>query len=143
MLSQKARPQTHGLQPPATNLSGRWDVNIEFFSSKSEHTLFIEQKGNRIEGTHKGDFSVRDVFGTIEGDQVKLRSTSSERGTGDSVSFIFSGTVSGDSISGPIHMGEYLTAKFTAKRHQYPASARSDSRSNGTAARELKTCGLR
>ena len=94
LLSKKRDPKPTGLQPPATDLSGRWDVKIEFFSSSSEHSLFIEQKGNRIEGTHKGDFSVREVFGTIEGEQVKLRSTSSERGTGDSVSFIFSGTVS-------------------------------------------------
>jgi len=122
LLSKKRDPKPTGLQPPATDLSGRWDVKIEFFSSSSEHSLFIEQKGNRIEGTHKGDFSVREVFGTIEGEQVKLRSTSSERGTGDSVSFIFSGTVSDSSISGPIHMGEYLTAKFTAKRHQYPGA---------------------
>jgi len=28
--------------------------------------------------------------------------------------------VAGDTISGPIYMGEYLNAKFTAKRHGYP-----------------------
>lgn len=121
VLAKKREPKATEMKPPAVDLSGRWDINVEFFSSKSEHTLFIEQKGNRIQGTHKGDFSVRELFGTIEGDQVKLRSMSAERGTGDSVSFIFSGTVSSDSISGPIHMGEYLTAKYTGKRHSYPA----------------------
>ena len=119
ILARKRDPKPAEMTPPAADLSGRWDVNVEFFSSKSEHALFIEQKGNRIQGTHKGDFSVRELYGTIEGDQIKLRSSSAERGTGDSVNFTFSGTVSGDSISGPIHMGEYLTAKFTAKRHQY------------------------
>ena len=64
---------------------------------------------------------MRDVFGTIEGDQVKLRSTTTERG--DSVGFIFAGTLAGDSISGPVYMGEYLNAKFTAKRYNYPAGA--------------------
>ena len=54
----------------------------------------------------------------IEGNEVKLRSV--ERRPGSSVIFIFSGTVSGDTISGPIHMGEYLNATFTAKRHRYP-----------------------
>ena len=109
------------MTPPAANLTGRWDVDVEFFSSKSRHTLFIEQDGNRIQGSHKGDFLVRDLFGTIEGDQVKLRSTSAERGSGDSVTFIFSGAVSGDTLSGPVYMGEYLNAKFTARRHGYPA----------------------
>jgi len=119
LLAKKRDPKPTEAKSPAADLSGRWDISVEFFSSKSEHTLFIEQKGHQIQGTHKGDFSVRELAGVIEGDQVKLRSTSAERGTGDSVNFIFSGTVSGDSISGPIHMGEYLTAKFTAKRHQY------------------------
>ena len=52
------------------------------------------------------------------GHEVKLRS--SERRPGDNVTFIFAGTVSGNTISGPIYMGEYLNAKFTAKRHDYP-----------------------
>jgi D-glucosaminate-6-phosphate ammonia-lyase len=106
--------------PASTNLTGRWDVTVEFFSSKSQHTLFIEQDGNHIRGSHKGDFSVRELYGMIEGDQVRLRSSSAERGSGDSVQFTFSGSVSGDGFAGPIYMGEYLNAKYTAKRHAYP-----------------------
>ncbi|HEY2015410.1 MAG TPA: aminotransferase class V-fold PLP-dependent enzyme [Bryobacteraceae bacterium] len=119
VLSEKRSPKSTQLTPAATNVSGRWDVNVEFFSSKSKHTLFLTQDGNHLQGTHQGDFSTRDVFGTIEGDQVKLRSATNERG--DSVAFIFAGVVSGDTISGPIYMGEYLNAKFTAKRYGYPA----------------------
>jgi uncharacterized pyridoxal phosphate-dependent enzyme len=121
LLSQNRAPKP-APEPPATNLSGRWAVNIEFFSGKSQHTLFLEQDGSRIQGSHKGDFSVQDVFGTIEGDQVKLRSTTAQRGSGDTITFIFSGAVSGDTISGPLYMGEYLNAKFTAKRYSYPAA---------------------
>ena len=62
---------------------------------------------------------MRDVFGTIEGDQIKLRSATHERG--DSVIYTFAGSLSGDTISGPVYMGEYLNAKFTAKRYSYPA----------------------
>jgi D-glucosaminate-6-phosphate ammonia-lyase len=119
VLSEKRTPKPP-LKTPVANLSGRWDVTVEFFNSKSEHVLFIEQNGNQIQGTHKGDFSARDMYGTIDGDQLTLRSTTSERGTGDTITFIFSGTVSGDAISGPIHMGEYLTSRFTARRHSYP-----------------------
>ena len=118
-LSQKRSPAPK-VAPPSTNLTGRWDVTVEFFSSKSQHTLFIEQNGNHIQGSHKGDFSVRELYGMIEGDQVRLRSSSAERGSGDSVQFTFSGNVSGDTFSGPIYMGEYLNAKYTAKRHAYP-----------------------
>ena len=118
VLSQKRNPPATA-PAPATNLSGRWDVSLEFFSSKSQHTLYLTQDGNRIQGSHKGEFSTRDIFGTIEGDQIKLRSQHSE--PGDSVGFIFDGTLAGDTFSGPIFMGEYLNAKFTAKRHSYPA----------------------
>jgi hypothetical protein len=53
--------------------------------------------------------------GTINGNAVRLRSTIPL--VGDSLSFLFSGVVSGDSLSGDIHLGEYRTATFTAKRN--------------------------
>ena len=46
---------------------------------------------------------------------VKLRSV--DRHPGDSITFIFTGTLSGDMITGSIYMGEYRTAKFVAKRN--------------------------
>jgi len=121
LLSEKRSPKPQ-LAAPTVNLTGRWDVNIEFFSSKSQHMLVLEQKDNLLQGSHKGDFSVRDIFGTIEADSIKLRST--ENSPGDSITFIFSGSVSGETMAGKIHMGEYLTASFTAKRHDYPSTNR-------------------
>ena len=73
-LSQKRNPKSESMTAPAATINGRWDVTIEFFSSKSQHTLFIEQDGNWIQGAHKGDFSTRELAGTIEGNLVKLRS---------------------------------------------------------------------
>ena len=114
ILSQKRNPKSTSMTAPAATINGRWDVDIEFFSSKSRHTLFIEQDGNWIQGAHKGDFSTRELTGTIEGDMVKLRSV--DRPIADHITFIFSGTLSNDTITGQIHMGEYRTASFTAKR---------------------------
>ena len=99
----------------SVNISGRWDVDIEFYSSRSQHTFFLEQDGNWIKGSHNGDFSMRDMVGTVEGDQVKLSST--DRHIADNILFLFSGTASGDAISGQIYMGEYINAKFKATRH--------------------------
>jgi D-glucosaminate-6-phosphate ammonia-lyase len=117
VLSRKRSPRS-ALAAPATNLSGRWDVEIAFFSSKSQHALTLEQDGNRLRGSHKGDFSSRDIFGTIEGEKIQLQSTDSK--PGDSITFTFSGALAGDTFSGPVYMGEYLNAMFTAKRHTYP-----------------------
>ena len=53
VLSRSA-PRSADMTAPAANISGRWDVDIEFFSSKSRHTLFIEQDGNWIQGRTRG-----------------------------------------------------------------------------------------
>ncbi len=119
VLSRKRPPRVTTMQAPAAVISGRWDATINFFTSQSQHTLFIEkQDGNWLQGSHKGDFDVRDMTGSIEGDQVKFRSM--YRSPGDGINFTFSGTVTGDTMAGDIHMGEYLTAKFTAKKYVYP-----------------------
>jgi hypothetical protein len=120
VLSRKRSPRPDP-PAPAMNLSGRWDVNVEFFSSKSQHVLFLQQDGASVNGSHKADFSVRDVQGIIEGNQIKLRSNTTERGSGDSVPFVFAGTGTGDAFSGTLYMGEYLNAKFTATRRPYAA----------------------
>jgi D-glucosaminate-6-phosphate ammonia-lyase len=118
LLSRKRSPRPTTVPAPAANLAGQWEVDIEFFSSTGRHTLFLEQDGNWLQGSHQGEFTTRDIVGTIEGDQVRLRST--ERRPGSIVTFTFAGTLADDAISGPLYMGEYLNATFTARRHRYP-----------------------
>ena len=71
---------------------------------------------------HTSDFALQEVMGMVEGDFVKLRSNI--RPQGDNVTFMFSGKVSGDTMSGSIYLGEYITAKFTAKRPVYKRERR-------------------
>ncbi len=105
-------------QPPSADVNGRWDVRIEYVAGKSTHALFLRQQGNRVEGTHQGDFVSRDLAGNISGDRIQMTSNYTER-HGDALSFEFTGKVSGDEMSGTLDMGEYLTAKWAAKRHEY------------------------
>ena len=112
--SKTHRPQPAQLAAAAVDISGHWDLIVEYFSSTSQHQLYLQQEDNWIEGVHRSDFSSQEIVGTVEGDQVKLRSQ--VRQPGDSVLFLFSGQVSGEVISGSIFLGEYLTAQFTAKR---------------------------
>jgi D-glucosaminate-6-phosphate ammonia-lyase len=116
-LSQKRNPRSTSMTAPTVTLGGHWDVTVEFFTSKSEHKLFIEQDGNWIQGTHTSDFSEQEVMGMVEGVQVTLRSNF--RQPGDGITYMFSGKVSGTTISGSIFLGEYLNAKFTAKKSSY------------------------
>jgi D-glucosaminate-6-phosphate ammonia-lyase len=118
VLTQRRSPKP-AMARPAADLTGRWNARIQFFSSESDHVLNIErQDGNWLQGAHRGDFTTRNMAGTIDGNQVTLRS--SESRPGNSLNYIFTGTVAGDTITGDIHMGEYLQAKFVATRHDHP-----------------------
>jgi L-seryl-tRNA(Ser) seleniumtransferase len=106
-------------KPPLEDVSGRWDVQIDFAFARGQHVLFLEQQGNHIRGTHKGDFVTRDLSGTIDGDLVRVRSSVPETYDGNSLNFTFSGKVAGGAMSGDLDMGEYLKATWSATRHQY------------------------
>lgn len=118
-LTKKRSPISNSMKSPVLNMSGTWDVDVRFYSSQANHKLFIEQDGNWIKGTHQGGFAVNEMVGSIDGDQVTIRS--SVRLVADSITYTFTGTVSGDKLSGNIFMGEYRSAKFTAKKNNKPA----------------------
>ncbi|QRR01627.1 selenocysteine synthase [Dyadobacter sandarakinus] len=123
------------MKAPAADISGRWDVSIEFYTSKSSHTFIIEkQDGNFLTGTHKGDFATRELLGNIDGDEVRFQSRYSV--PGDNVVMTFYGKLSGDTITGEIDMVEYVNARFTAKKVTYPGSRQ---RINIPAGRPLST----
>ncbi|WP_114748764.1 aminotransferase class V-fold PLP-dependent enzyme [Pleomorphovibrio marinus] len=111
---KKKRSPKNPMKAPIGTLAGRWQVDIEFFSSTSTHKWFLEQDENWLLGRHESDFSSQDILGTIEGKEVKLHSTYRE--PGKQVQYMFNGSLEGDTISGNIHLGEYQTAVFTAKR---------------------------
>ena len=113
---RRAAPVT--TSAPAADVTGQWDVHIDYIASVSTHTLHLKQTNGRIEGTHQGDFVSRDLSGTIDGTRVQLASSYTER-HGDSLSFRFSGNLTGDTMAGTLDMGEYLAAKWSAKRHDY------------------------
>ena len=118
-LNMKRPPLVDTMQAASADLKGRWDVTIDYFNEKSEHKFIIEQQdGNFMKGSHQGTFTTNELAGTIEGNEVKFQSSS--RMIGDNVPFTFSGTVDGNTMTGNIHHGEYLTSKFSAKKYVYP-----------------------
>jgi L-seryl-tRNA(Ser) seleniumtransferase len=116
----------HTLKPPpeppiapAGDLTGMWDVHIEYAANTGRHTLSLQQKGGRVQGIHQGEFVARDLAGTVDGENVQLRSAIGEQAYGNALTFTFSGKLAGDTMSGDLDMGEYLKAKWTAKRHEF------------------------
>ncbi|HNR05666.1 MAG TPA: aminotransferase class V-fold PLP-dependent enzyme [Saprospiraceae bacterium] len=127
ILSAERSPKSDQMASPSLQIDGPWDLEIQYFSSIAKHTLYIEQDGNWIQGTHQADFSESEVLGLVEGDQIKMRSVL--RRPGDSITYLFSGVVKNDEaglpvMSGSIHLGEYMTAKFKATKTKYKGARR-------------------
>ena len=61
-------------------------------------------------------FVERALGGRIDGADVEIRSVVTEKEDGNSLSYTFTGTVTGDTMSGPLNLGEYLHARWTARR---------------------------
>ncbi|GJM29170.1 MAG: hypothetical protein DHS20C17_18050 [Cyclobacteriaceae bacterium] len=117
LLSKKRPPLSSELKSADVVIGGPWDVDVHFFTSTSKQSFYLEQEGNWIQGSHQGEFAIRELVGMVEGDQVKFRSQLHL--PGDDLTYFFAGKVTGDSMEGSIHLGEYLTAKFNAKRTVY------------------------
>jgi D-glucosaminate-6-phosphate ammonia-lyase len=117
ILSQKRKPISDEMVAAKANITGHWEVEMEFFTSKSTHYFFLQQDGNWVSGSHQSDFSTQEIVGMIEGAEIKLRSN--HRSTGDGISYWFSAKMEGEKLAGSVFLGEYLTAKFSAKRVEY------------------------
>ncbi len=110
------KPETP--QTPAGDLTGAWNLEIQFAAGKGAHSLFLKQDGNRLVGAHQGEFIARDVSGAISGEDVRFTSSVGEA-HGAALTYRFTGKVSGDTMSGALDMGEYLSARWTAQRHTF------------------------
>ncbi|MBI4902163.1 MAG: aminotransferase class V-fold PLP-dependent enzyme [Acidobacteria bacterium] len=117
VLSNPPKVEARKAAVPAVNVSGQWDVEIEYVLGKSRHTLVFEQKEAQLLGSHTGEFLGSDLRGSVDGNEVWFRS--SHRYEGTRIGYEFLGKAGADSITGTVDLGEYGQAKFTAKRHNY------------------------
>ncbi len=117
ILTGPRAPSPPAPAAPAADLTGEWAVDIEYTASRSTHAVFLRQQGSRLEGAHRGEFVSRPLSGSIEGSAVRFRSSFDES-HGDSLSFSFAGTLAGDTLSGTLDMGEYLSARWSARRKE-------------------------
>ncbi len=104
-----------GLAAAVADLTGQWIVRIQYAAGTSDHALHLTQKGNDLGGFHQGEFTTREITGTLDGDAVRIRSAFGEQ-HGDSINLTFTGKVTGDQMAGALDMGEYLGATWTATR---------------------------
>lgn len=101
-------------------IAGQWQATLEFTRGSAVHTLVFEQTGNKIVGTHRGEFVSGDLMGSIHANEIKFHTA--QRIQGQTLEYTFTGTVNGDKISGDLNMGEYGPAKWSADRYHYQKS---------------------
>jgi len=118
LTAPRSPTATDSAKAPAADLTGVWDVHIEFTAGSGEHSVSLHQQNGQLQGVHHGELVARDLSGTVDGDTVQFRSSLPERAIGNALNFTFTGKVSGDRMSGDLDMGEYLTARWSAKRHR-------------------------
>jgi hypothetical protein len=99
--------------PPA-RLAGNWLVTVQYARGAGRQHFTITQDGGTLNGQHKGEIYQGDLSGTVHGDQVVLKSRMPVGG--NAIAWTFTGTASGNILSGDVDMGEYGPASFTAHR---------------------------
>jgi L-seryl-tRNA(Ser) seleniumtransferase len=102
------------LAPASVDLSGVWEVEIQYEVGSSRHKLELSAKGNDLTGVHRGWAYQGAIQGHIDGSRVNLRS--SHPADGNTLNYAFTGVASGQTMSGEVGLGEYGRAKWSAKR---------------------------
>ncbi|MCW5978365.1 MAG: hypothetical protein KIT09_09825 [Bryobacteraceae bacterium] len=123
LLSNPPRAEQRTRTAAAANVAGQWTIQMDFLAAAAEHTLFLEQRGNELRGTHHGLFLAGDLRGAVEGKEIRFRS--SQKYEGSYVNYEFEGRIEGDAMEGvvsdmsTITPGEYGGARWRARRHRY------------------------
>jgi L-seryl-tRNA(Ser) seleniumtransferase len=115
------KPKAATLAKPVSDVSGRWNVRVNFTKGQADHLLFLEAYGNRLTGTHIGSVTRGALEGEIDGDKVHFRSVLPIEGS--RLSYEFSGRLKGDRMEGDLDLGEYPAARWSAARQGQRAAS--------------------
>jgi len=110
-----AAPKPDASRPPApavVDISGKWEVEMQYEVGSSRHRLTLEADGNSVSGVHEGWAYRGNLKGSIDGANVKFRS--SHPADGNVLTYSFTGSITGDTMSGEVDLGEYGTGEWRA-----------------------------
>lgn len=119
-LSQIFREAAQSREPappssPSMNLSGTWEMDLQFVSGRANHTLvFDATSGSRLKGLHVGSQAKGRISGKTDGGKIQFQSTLTVEGM--RLNYRFTGTIQGDQLAGEVELAEFGKAKWVAKR---------------------------
>lgn len=98
-LEVGVEPGAEPEEPPAVDVTGRWEMEMEGAMGTFDVTLSLEQQGARFEGTMNTQFGPGEVVnGVVSGDEVSFALVVDAGG--DTIRLDLSGEASGDEMSG-------------------------------------------
>ena len=94
------------------SMTGKWNVTTQLPIGPGNPSFDIVQSGNQLTGTYKGALGESPISGTVEGSSFKLTFTAAN------VECEYVGTLSGDEISGTLHLKGLGDGTFKGTRAQ-------------------------
>ena len=101
-------------QGPPANIAGIWNVQMKYTCGEGSQRFLLEQQEGAVTGVHQGEIYNGNLTGKVHAQQVSFRSAMPVGGNG--IEYSFSGTATGNSMSGTVALGEYGHAQWLATR---------------------------
>ena len=99
-------------QGAPVQIAGDWGVELQYIRGVGEQKFKLKQDGGSVSGSQVGELYEANLKGHVHADHIEL--TSSMKVSGNSIPWVFRGTVSDNTMSGTVHMGEYGDATWKA-----------------------------
>jgi hypothetical protein len=97
-----------------TDVSGTWKLAVESQEGTANPTVSFIQNGEKLSGTYRGRMGQAKLEGTLRGNAIQFTVTLRFRDQ----SFVntYSGTVSGETMSGRVQFADAASGKWSGKR---------------------------
>ena len=94
----------------AADVTGSWAMTVESPMGTGNPSFNLEQKGEAVTGTYKGQLGEAKVNGTVKGNDITLNYSIDAQG--QSLTITYKGTVDGNNMTGKVSFGEMGEGSF-------------------------------
>ncbi len=101
-------------KPPCADVSGDWELCIQYVLGESHHALRLQQRGAEVTGRYRSAYEWVDLEGALQGAQIAWCMTLGYQS--NVTTYDFQGGVEGDIMAGRVALGEYGSATWRAQR---------------------------
>jgi hypothetical protein len=98
----------HNLHPatepqPQADISGTWDVRVQFLHGERRHRLKLQQQGSQLSGSQQSEQFESNVVGKLAAQHVHMQFET--RHEGSAIAYRFEGTVTNGKMQGDVFLG--------------------------------------